>query len=70
MPEALERASRVLGLGDAALGQRTLIVGQAVGGIGVAQQPEHAGNCSAAPQGHGISGYDHATDGTPMDRWR
>ena len=40
--EPLERAAGGLGLMDPALGQRTLVVGEAVRRLGVAKQPEHA----------------------------
>jgi hypothetical protein len=40
--EQRKRATGGLGLRDAAFGQRPVIVGEAVGGLCVAEQPEHS----------------------------
>ena len=39
--ETLERNASGLGLLDSALGQGALVVGEPIGGVGVAKQPEH-----------------------------
>jgi hypothetical protein len=39
--EAFQRAAGGLGLTDAAVGQRTFVIGKPVRGLGVTEQPEH-----------------------------